>query len=61
LILLTLKKKKHLQRKRISNKKEDEMADSIQLLFTAAKTKGVGESFGCLTLGGPEHARAQWG
>lgn len=37
------------------------MADSIQLLFTAAKTKGVGESFGCLTLGGPEHARAQWG
>jgi hypothetical protein len=43
LIHLTLKKKeKHLQRKRKQHrkKKEDEMADSIQLLFTAAKTKG---------------------
>lgn len=40
------------------------MADSIQqLLFTAAKTKAVSgrESFGCLTLRGTEHARAQWG
>jgi hypothetical protein len=44
LILLTIKKKRNIYNEKESKqhrkKKEDEMADSIQLLFTAAKTKG---------------------